>query len=84
MAADLVVAPLVHTPDAVARLGTLLIEVVAHGGSVAGQLPDSAYQPLGGLTGTRLDWKRIGPAPGSTTRACSDATGVCVVYRQRR
>lgn len=30
----------------------------------AGEIPDFALKPLGGLTGTRFYWKRIGPPAG--------------------
>jgi ribosomal protein S18 acetylase RimI-like enzyme len=31
-----------------------------HGFVFAGEIPDFALKPQGGLTGTRLYWKRIG------------------------
>ncbi len=31
-----------------------------HGFTLAGEIPDYAFKPHGGLTGTRLYWKRIG------------------------
>lgn len=33
-----------------------------HGFTLAGEIPDFALKPHGGLTGTRLYWKRLGPA----------------------
>jgi len=35
----------------------------------AGRIPDYAFKPLGGLTGTRLYFKRIGTAGGAATGA---------------
>jgi ribosomal protein S18 acetylase RimI-like enzyme len=32
----------------------------------AGAIPDYAFKPLGGLTATRIYFKRIGPAPGAS------------------
>jgi GNAT superfamily N-acetyltransferase len=45
------------------------------GYNLAGIIPDFAYKPHGGLTATRIYWKRIGPRPDeppSGTRAARD------------
>ena len=35
-----------------------------HGFVLAGEIPDYALKPHGGLTGTMIHWKRISPGPG--------------------
>ena len=32
----------------------------------AGEVPDYALKPHGGLTGTKIYWKRVGPAAGAS------------------
>ena len=31
----------------------------------AGEIPEYAFKPHGGLTGTKIYWKRIGPPPST-------------------
>jgi len=56
------ILPLTSRPETVDALARLLIETVAHGGSIGFMhpvAPDYALMPYGGLTGTIVYWKRI-------------------------
>jgi ribosomal protein S18 acetylase RimI-like enzyme len=39
------------------------------GYTLAGEIPDYAFKPRGGLTGTRIYWKRIGDPSGNSASA---------------
>jgi GNAT superfamily N-acetyltransferase len=44
------------------------------GYNLAGVIPDFAYKPHGGLTATRIYWKRIGPKLDAPTSSARDAS----------
>lgn len=42
------------------------------GFTLSGEIPDYAYKPHGGLTGTLIYWKRIGPASAVSRPTCAE------------